>query len=170
MLSKTDGTYEGEFEITCIPPTIHRIVRMLSANAQNKDVEIITNIRDESMILIQEDDLYQIIFNLIENGIKYNKIGGKLEIDLSRVNNDVVLKIHDTGVGIPEESLEHIFERFYRVDKARSRSTGGSGLGLSIVHNMVKRNGGTIDVVSVANEGTTFTLTFPAFDFMEAER
>lgn len=166
-LSRTDGSVEDDFEITSIAPTIHRIVRMLSEIAQEKNIEVITNIKNDSTILIQADDLYQILFNLIENGIKYNKSGGKLEVDLDRKDSDVLLRISDTGVGIPEDSLKHIFERFYRVDKARSRSTGGSGLGLSIVRNMVKRNGGSIDVQSAPGHGTTFTLSFPAFDVTE---
>ena len=74
------------------------------------------------------------------------------------------MEIKDTGVGIPEEAREHIFERFYRVDKARSRQSGGSGLGLSIVKNMVERNHGTIDVSSHIGEGSTFTLSFPLFE------
>ena len=162
MLSKTDGTYEGEFEITCIPPTIHRIVRMLSANAQNKDVEIITNIRDESMILIQEDDLYQIIFNLVENGIKYNMPGGRLTVKLLRQEDNALLQVTDTGVGIPEESLSHVFERFYRVDKMRSRAEGGTGLGLSIVKDTVEYRGGTITVADRGEQaGTVFTVRLP---------
>ena len=72
--------------------------------------------------------------------------------------------MRDTGVGIPQEAQEHVFERFFRVDKARARKTGGSGLGLAIVRNMVERNNGTIRVESTLGEGTTFTLSFPIFD------
>ena len=115
-------------------------------------------------ILIIEDDLYQIIFNLVENGIKYNIRGGQLTVTLDRQEDNAIIRVQDTGVGIPADSLSHVFERFYRVDKARSRKSGGSGLGLSIVRNMVERNGGQITVDSVVNEGSTFTLTFPIFD------
>ena len=94
--------------------------------------------------------------------------GGTLIIDLDRYEDDAILTIRDTGVGIPEESLQNIFERFYRVDKARSRQSGGSGLGLSIVRNMVERNNGRITVASTVGEGSVFTVTFPVFD-MEAE-
>ena len=111
-----------------------------------------------------EDDLYQIIFNLVENSIKYNVPGGAVFISLQIVDDNAVIQVQDTGVGIPEDALEHVFERFYRVDKARSRTTGGSGLGLSIVRNMVERNQGSIQVESTVGKGTTFTLTFPIFD------
>ena len=83
---------------------------------------------------------------------------------LSRVEDNAVLEVRDTGMGIPEEALSHVFERFYRVDKARSRQTGGSGLGLAIVRTIVQRNRGEIQVSSVVDQGTTFTVTFPAFD------
>jgi two-component system phosphate regulon sensor histidine kinase PhoR len=100
----------------------------------------------------------------VENGIKYNLPGGKLTIKLSREEDNALIIISDTGVGIPDESIGHIFERFYRVDKARSRKSGGSGLGLSIVRNMVERNGGSIHVTSQSGQGTTFTVEFPVFD------
>jgi two-component system phosphate regulon sensor histidine kinase PhoR len=117
--------------------------------------------------LILEDDLYHIIFNLMENGIKYNSAGGSLNVSVHRDNDNAVLTVRDTGFGIPAESIEHIFERFYRVDKARARKTGGSGLGLSIVRNMVERNHGRIHVASIVGEGTCFTVTFPIFDTEE---
>ena len=88
---------------------------------------------------------------------------------LERQDDNAVLRVKDTGVGIPEESIGHLFERFYRVDKARSRKSGGSGLGLSIVRNMVERNGGSIQVESVIGQGSMFTLIFPAFDMEEEE-
>ena len=79
----------------------------------------------------------------------------------------IILTVTDTGVGIPEDAMPHIFERFYRVDKARSRKSGGSGLGLAIVKNMVERNGGQINAQSQPNVGSTFTVTFPIFDTEE---
>ena len=83
---------------------------------------------------------------------------------LHREEDNAVLKVTDTGMGIPEEAIGHVFERFYRVDKARSRATGGSGLGLAIVRSIVQRNRGEISVSSVVGQGTTFTVVFPAFD------
>lgn len=163
-LSRIDGQTDRDREITHIVPTIERVVRMLSKIAKDSGVAVEVVSTNDTTILIFEDDLYQILFNLIENGIKYNTNGGTLTVLLDSQEDNAVIKIEDTGVGIPPESLDHIFERFYRVDKARSRSTGGSGLGLSIVRNMVERNYGTIRVESEIGKGTVFTLTFPIFD------
>ncbi len=163
-LSRIESQEDSDCEIVYIAPTVERVIRMLSAIAKKSDITIATDMADDCSILILEDDLYQIIFNLVENGIKYNTVGGTLTIRISRQDDNAVLQIADTGVGIPPESLNHIFERFYRVDKARSRKSGGSGLGLSIVRNMVERNRGEIQVESTVGSGTTFTVTFPVFD------
>ncbi len=166
-LSRIESQSDSDCEIIYMNPTIKRAVRMLSAVAKENKVHIATDIFVDCPILIIEDDLYQIVFNLIENGIKYNKPGGTLSIRSFRDNDNAVLTIKDSGVGIPEESLTHIFERFYRVDKARSRKSGGAGLGLSIVRNLVERNNGTIRVESNVGQGTEFTVSFPIFDMEE---
>ena len=168
-LSRVEGQQDGDCEIVSMAPTVERVVRMLSAIAEKNTITIVTQLKDPCPILILEDDLYQIIFNLVENGIKYNLPGGRLRITLHQEGDNAVLTVSETGVGIPPESLAHIFERFYRVDKARSRSSGGSGLGLSIVHSMVERNDGTITVDSVPHQGSVFTVTFPIFDIEEDE-
>ena len=111
-----------------------------------------------------EDDVYQIIFNLVENGIKYNQPQGSVHVSLEKTAEDVTISVEDTGFGIPEEALGHIFERFYRVDKARSRQAGGSGLGLSIVRELVQRNYGSIGVRSEVGKGTRFMVVFPYFE------
>ena len=108
--------------------------------------------------------MYQIIFNLVENAIKYNNSGGQVHVRLSREDDDVVIAVEDTGIGIPEDAVDHIFERFYRVDKARSRQAGGSGLGLSIVRELVLRNYGEISVSRRDQGGTCFTVRFPRFE------
>lgn len=163
-LSRIESQQDGDCEIVYMTPTIERVVRMLSGIARNNDITIDLQLEGDCPILILEDDLYQIAFNLVENGIKYNTPGGKLTIRLLRDEENAILQVSDTGVGIPEDAISHVFERFYRVDKARSRKSGGSGLGLAIVRNMVERNEGTIHVESTLVEGTTFTVTFPAFD------
>ena len=163
-LAKTEDQAEVDCEIVYILPTVEKVCRMLGEHAANQNITILIDSQQDSTILIQADDLYQIIFNLVENGIKYNKQGGELRITLTRQDDNAIISVSDTGQGIPEDSLEHIFERFYRVDKARSRSTGGSGLGLSIVRNMVERNKGAIHVESRLGIGSTFTISFPAFD------
>lgn len=166
-LSRIESQEDGDCEITYITPTIQRVARMLAGLAEQNNIQIELDCRQDCPILILEDDLYQIIFNLVENGIKYNRPGGTLTIRVFREEDNAILQVADTGVGIPEDALSHVFERFYRVDKARSRSSGGSGLGLAIVRNMVERNQGTIHAESVLGQGSVFTVSFPAFDTEE---
>lgn len=166
-LTRIESQEDSDCEIVYIAPTVDRVVRMLTGIANDNSITMQTQIIQDCSILIIEDDLYQIIFNLVENGIKYNTTGGKLTVTLDREEENAVISVRDTGVGIPEESVEHVFERFYRVDKARARKTGGSGLGLSIVRNMVERNGGQISLESKVGEGSLFTLRFPVFDTEE---
>jgi len=104
------------------------------------------------------DRIHQAVVNLISNAIQHNPQGCEIMV---RLKQDGIIEIADNGIGIPEESLPHIFERFYRVDKSRSREQGGVGLGLSIVQSLVEAHGGTIAVASVPNLGTTFTITLP---------
>ena len=163
-MTKAEGKVSDESEIIYMAPTVRRVARMLGQNAAQAGISFRLDLEQDTPILILEDDLYQIIFNLMENGIKYNIPGGSLTVCLSREEDNAVLTVSDTGMGIPEESIGHIFERFYRVDKARSRQSGGSGLGLAIVRAIVQRNRGEIAVSSTLGEGTVFTITFPAFD------
>ena len=101
-----------------------------------------------------EDDIYHIVFNLVENAIKYNLPGGDVTVRVETRGEQSILSVADTGIGIPEADRPNIFNRFYRVDKARSREHGGSGLGLSIVHDAAALYG-------VEPHGTRFTVTFP---------
>lgn len=163
-LTKAEGIPSEETEIILMAPTIHRVARMLRPNALQAKISFNLELEEDSPVLILEDDLYQIVFNLMENGIKYNTSGGSLTVRLRREEDNAILEVSDTGMGIPEDAIGHVFERFYRVDKARSRATGGSGLGLSIVRTIVNRNRGEIHVSSTMGKGTTFTVIFPAFD------
>ena len=164
-LTRAEGAgAQQEMEIIFMAPTVRRVARMLKSNALQAGITFDLQLAEDTSILILEDDLYQIVFNLMENGIKYNHAGGRLTVHLRREEDNAVLEVSDTGMGIPEEAIDHIFERFYRVDKARSRQTGGSGLGLAIVRSIVQRNRGTITVTSTLGKGTTFVVSFPAFD------
>jgi signal transduction histidine kinase len=170
LLALTKGDSVGDLderEIIYMVPTIQRVVKMLASIAQRSNITMHLEILEDVPVLVQEDDLYQITFNLVENGIKYNQAGGELFISLKRQDDMAVLSVRDTGVGIPEDAIGHVFERFYRVDKARSRQSGGSGLGLAIVKSMVERNGGEISVQSTVGEGSMFTVQFPSFDTEE---
>lgn len=166
-LTKGENDLEPDAEIIYMAPTIERVVKMLSGIAQANNITIHTDLNNDSPVLIPEDDLYQIAYNLVENGIKYNLPGGMLTISLHKQDDMAVLRVSDTGVGIPPESIGHVFERFYRVDKDRSRQSGGSGLGLAIVRSMVQRNNGEIHLQSTLGKGTTFTVEFPSFDIGE---
>ena len=95
----------------------------------------------------------------MENGIKYNLPGGSLTVSLSREHDNALLKVTDTGMGIPEDAIGHVFERFYRVDKARSRSQGGAGLGLALCKQIVELHSGSIQFASVPGKGTRVTVT-----------
>jgi signal transduction histidine kinase len=115
-----------------------------------------------AVVMATEDDIHQILYNLMENGIKYSRQGGFVHTTVSVDDRAVVVQVEDDGVGIPDEDMGHIFERFYRVDKMRSRAVGGTGLGLSIVHDTVQRREGTIEVAHrEEGQGTVFTVRLP---------
>ena len=108
-----------------------------------------------------EDRLRQIMMNLLSNGINYTPEGGRVTVKVDGDDDHIRIRISDTGIGIPKKDLTRIFERFYRVDKARSRSSGGTGLGLSIVKHLVELHKGTIAVDSTVGAGSTFTIELP---------
>jgi len=107
-------------------------------------------------------DLALLVRNLVDNAIRYTRPGGRVEVGLGSRNGEVVLTVVDTGLGIPTRDVHRVFERFYRVDRARSRETGGTGLGLSIVKHVVENHGGTIEVSSELGQGTRFEVRLPA--------
>ncbi|TDQ37429.1 sensor histidine kinase [Aureibacillus halotolerans] len=113
----------------------------------------------EVTVLADASKLKQVLFILLDNAIKFSDT--KIEVALSETNSHLGIAINDHGVGIPDEDIAHVFERFYRVDKARSRKTGGTGLGLSIAQRIIAAHGGHIDVQSTQGEGTTFTIWLP---------
>ncbi len=108
-----------------------------------------------------ETQLTSMFTNLVDNAVKYTPPGGSVEVAAESNESEVVVRISDTGIGIPERSLTRIFERSYRVDKARSKQTGGTGLGLSIVRHVAENHGGRVTVESVLGEGSTFTVYLP---------
>jgi heavy metal sensor kinase len=106
--------------------------------------------------------LSEVFFNLLDNGIKYTPTGGEVEVKIGQSGSEVVVTVRDTGIGIPAEHLPYVFDRFYRVDKARSRAEGGTGLGLSIAQNTIVAHGGRIDLTSAPGQGTTCEVRLPA--------
>ncbi len=108
-----------------------------------------------------KDDIERVVLNILTNSIKYTKDGGEIKIYVGFVYTDAYIKIIDNGIGIPEEDLTRIFERFYRVDKARTRELGGTGLGLSIAKEILDKNGGSIDIKSEVGKGTEVVIRIP---------
>jgi len=107
------------------------------------------------------DRLEQLLYNIISNSLKYTPNGGKIEVTAERIYNTVYIRVKDNGIGIPEKDLGRIFERFYRVDKARSRQQGGTGLGLAISKNIVDAHEGNISIMSALQKGTEVTISLP---------
>ena len=137
---------------------------LLRPLADERDVRIRCELEEGCVVMATVDDMFHIIFNLMENAIKYNVPGGSVFLELRGREDSVQFTVSDTGIGIPEDEAHNIFERFYRVDKARSREAGGSGLGLSIVHDAVKAHGGSIIVGQNKPQGSVFAVTFPRPD------
>ena len=160
-LSRMDSEVAVSKETMDLAQVALRSLPMLRPLADNRQVELRYETEESVCICAAEDDLYQVIFNLVENAIKYNVPQGSVTVGVFREGEEAVLTVADTGIGIPEEDVPNIFSRFYRVDKARSREAGGSGLGLSIVKDAVILHGGTITVSANEPRGTVFTVRFP---------
>lgn len=137
------------------------ICKRLRPIARKKDVEVVLESIRPVTAEVDEVKMTLIISNLVENAIKYNKDHGSVVVTLDADHQFFSLKVADTGIGIPQESLEHIYERFYRVDKSHSREIGGTGLGLAITRNAVLMHRGSITVTSLDGEGTTFLVKIP---------
>ena len=144
-----------------VGPVLEQTMRMMSLVAQEKGVELTRDAAEGCTVTGTKDEIYQVIYNLTDNAVKYSAVGGAVHVSLRREGGQVVLAVEDNGAGIPEEDLPRIFERFYRVDKARSRAAGGTGLGLSIVNDTVKRRGGTVAAANRPRGGAVFTVRWP---------
>ena len=149
--------------VTPVPvaPVLERVARMLAVLAREKNVTLSYEAEPQAVALATEDDVHQILYNLMDNGIKYSGTDGFVHAAAATDGDWVVLTVEDNGIGIPEDDLPHIFERFYRVDKMRSRAIGGTGLGLSIVKDTVENRGGSITAAARQGGGTVFTVRLP---------
>ncbi len=141
---------------------VDEMVRLLTPQAEKRGQELTGHIAPEVWMTADKSKLGQVVYNLTENALKYTPDGGRIDVTLQIRGRTAVLTVQDNGVGIPEADQAHIFDRFYRVDKARSRETGGTGLGLSIVRQLVKMHGGEISVNSRLGQGSLFTVRLPA--------
>ena len=140
---------------------VELILHRLRPIAQKRDIELTMVSMREVYAEIDEVKMIMVITNLVENAVKYNRDHGKVRVTINADPYNFYISVEDTGVGIPQDSLDKIYERFYRVDKSRSREVGGTGLGLSITKSIILQHHGAIDVQSILGEGTKFTVTIP---------
>lgn len=140
---------------------LSRIVTKVNIMYEAKHINVSSTCPSSLSITLDEQRFEQVIINILNNAYAHSPEHSQITISVTEHNTHIKLSIQDTGEGIPKEDIPHIFERFYRVDKARSRSTGGTGLGLAIVKEIVELHGGTITVTSEVNQGSCFTISFP---------
>lgn len=141
--------------------TVEDVIELLKKKADEKEIHISTKFTGDTILTTDPLRMKQVIINLINNGIAYTPSGGDIFVHVKEKSKVVELVISDTGIGISELELPRIFERFYRIDRARSRNSGGTGLGLAIVKHIIEAHQGQIDVTSTLGKGTTFTITLP---------
>ncbi len=163
-LSRLDeGQYElRPFERIELSEFLSGIVERMYFSAKEKHQTIRYTPKDAaSYVMSDRDKLEQVVINIISNAIKYTPENGSIEVYSGKLYKDAYIKVRDNGIGIPKENLPRIFERFYRVDKARSRETGGTGLGLAIAKQIMTQLGGNITINSTPGEGTEVIISVP---------
>lgn len=161
-LTSQEYRQQVELESIDLNSLLHKVKQNLTANASEKNITInIDSSTEPIYIMANPDWLKQALSNLLDNSIKYTLPSGLVTVKCYQKDNKAVLIVEDSGIGIPAKDLPLIFDRFYRVDKARTRNAGGTGLGLSIVKFAIEMHHGKIDVESTVNKGTTFTITLP---------
>ena len=160
-LTQLDRGIQEQSGVIDVSGQVRYAIHLLLPLAEAKDIVLHSQLESNCLVLISGDNMAHIANNLIENAIKYNTPGGSVWIRLAIIQEDVVFTVEDTGNGIPPEEREKVFERFYRVDKARSREAGGTGLGLSIVHDTVLQAGGSIRLTEGCAGGACFQVTLP---------
>lgn len=150
-----------EFELVSVSDVVNQAIALCLPNADSRGISVEFDIQEECRVFADREQLVMAIQNLVENAINYSPSKTKVNITSRSEGELVEILVKDQGIGIPESDLERIFERFYRVDPARSRETGGTGLGLSIVKHVAANHGGEVRVWSKPGEGSTFTLILP---------
>lgn len=144
-----------------LSPLIQQAVQEMAAEAQRRQVHVFTDLQPDLYLLANRDQTLQVVLNLLSNAIRYNKPHGSVTVRTYTLDSNAVIEVADTGIGIPSEALPRIFERFYRVDKTRSRESGGTGLGLAIVKHIVESHNGTVEVESEYRVGSVFRVKLP---------
>jgi signal transduction histidine kinase len=164
VLSRIDSNQERlQFLKTDISGLLAQSVEKMQAYAGNKNVKLGMDSEQPIHVLGDPHKLKQVFFNLLKNAIDYSNDRGEVNVDVRKAANKAIIVIEDNGIGISPEDMPHVFERFYRVDKSRSRKQGGSGLGLSIVKWIIQEHCGTISLQSFPGQGTTITISLPLF-------
>lgn len=163
-LSRLDSLPAARVEPVDVTAVLEQVVASLRPVAEQADVTLGCAGKPDCIIPCMGDELHQIIYNLVENAIKYNVPGGSVNARVTAQDDQVLLEVRDTGIGIPQEDITKVFNRFYRVDKARSRAKGGTGLGLSIVRDCVRRYGGWVTAAPNSPKGSVFTVGFPRYE------
>lgn len=171
MLSLTKVDANVAYTMTQVDMSyiVDRACYMLEPMAKHLEIDMRCELSDGCIVMAEEDGVYQAVFNLIENALKYNVKGGSVRVYTYMRDSKVYCIVDDTGIGMPHGELNKIFERFYRVDKARSRETGGTGLGLSIVKTTVEQFGGSVWAENRQPKGSRFVITFPCISDCEEE-
>jgi two-component system sensor histidine kinase SenX3 len=162
-LSRIEAEGSTERLESRLADVISASVERVTPTAERSGIRVTTNVSDSVRALVDEPQLVSAIANLLENAIKYSERGSTVTVDVSGDDDTVTIDVRDEGIGIPTRDLERIFERFYRVDRARSRDTGGTGLGLAIVRHVAVNHGGDVTVQSREGEGSTFSLRLPGW-------
>lgn len=160
-LSKSEQGFNLELQSVNVEQLANESLEILMPKAEKKHISLSLNVSGIPMIEGDAPRLKQIIINLVSNSLNYTPAGGSITIQVNETKEHVILIVKDTGIGIKESEIPRIFERFYRVDKARSRNSGGTGLGLAIVKHLVEAHQGTIKVESKVGKGSQFTIQFP---------
>ncbi|MFB6215195.1 MAG: sensor histidine kinase [Candidatus Bipolaricaulia bacterium] len=155
------GKLNLDKKLLVLEDIISREIKALEAKAEEKEVELSQALSGPNLLEADPERISQVVRNLIDNAITHTPKGGEIEIKTRTSSGEVVTTVSDDGAGIPEKDLPHIFDRFYRVDKSRSRGTGGTGLGLTIAKEIIESHGGRITAKSSEGEGSTFKFTLP---------
>ncbi|MDN6671746.1 MAG: ATP-binding protein, partial [Staphylococcus equorum] len=159
-LSHVEQQSEIETEYISLSDIAELTIKNMQTIAESKDITILNEVTPDIVIDANKDKVSQVVINLLSNAISYSKESDEVIVRVYKEGNKRILEVEDFGMGISEEDQKHIFERFYRVDKARSRDSGGTGLGLSITKHIMEAHNGRINVISSPNEGSTFRITF----------
>lgn len=162
LSSIESGKIELEMVEVVLSPLVEQIFSVLSATSKGREIKLVNQVSSDVNVFCDANRLEQMLTNLIGNAIKFNQKGGSVIVRIESVRHFDVISIEDTGEGIPAGHLERVFERFYRIDRARNRDIGGTGLGLAIVKHLAKLHGGEVSVRSKPGKGAVFSISIPS--------